>query len=56
MLPDKFYTYVEGGNISNPRINLPSSGTRVHTFMSFVIIFHILTKDSFIDLPINQVI
>jgi hypothetical protein len=28
MLPDKFYTYVDGGNIGNPRINPPSSGTK----------------------------
>jgi hypothetical protein len=65
LLPDKFYTYVDDGNIGNLRIKPPSylepSQTGyylswIFTFMSFLITFHILTKDSFIDLPINQVI
>ncbi len=28
LLPDKFDTYVDGGNIGNPRINPPSSGAK----------------------------
>jgi hypothetical protein len=34
LLPDKFYTYVDGGDIGNPRINPPSSGTKPNRILS----------------------
>jgi hypothetical protein len=34
LLPDKFYTYVDGGNIGNPRVNPPSSGTKPNRILS----------------------
>ncbi len=34
LLPDKFYTYDDGGNIGNPRINPPSSGTKPNRILS----------------------
>jgi hypothetical protein len=34
LLPDKFYTYVDGGDIDNPRINPPSSGTKPNRILS----------------------
>jgi hypothetical protein len=65
LLPDKFYTHMMMVvTLAIPGLiihHLEPSQTGyylsgIHTFMSFVITFHILTKDSFIDLPINQVI
>jgi hypothetical protein len=34
LLPVKFYTYGDGGNIGNPRINPPSSGTKPNQILS----------------------